>query len=881
MCPSGQILYGFRARYGEVIDRLTILCIPWRSDVGSNGVHTEKGTVGRSTSRAARRTACETAGAGSPLPREERSSIANAHQGTAAMKGSSFRSLAWLSTLVFAADGMAQAPPPTITSVGTCPAQVRVAWDLSAIVGTADVRWQIHRGVIGQGFQAAAREDQGREAGAVGAIERDLRDFGPVLDGTPYFARVQPIDAANANLAEFSVPTSFAPSESPDGMFEAFEAAGPDPLSVRVDWNLAGGIGACADRAVLTIAKSDLSTSLTEEVAGTSGSVTRQFSVAGPGDYDVRIRAHFGSAAAQDAVGRESDPVRVTLSPPVVLPSLSILDVTIVEGRTASTQNAIVRLSPPSSQRVTVQVGARPPVGVPAGQAATEGTCAAGRDYTFAFRGIAFEPGRVEVQVPFTLCGDVLEELDETFKLGITGAVNAVLGDSIADGTIVNDDSPASTTVSVLGGFVTEDDAPHQSTVRVRLSSPRTRDVTATIGARQNEGSAREGSCAAGADYTFAFRSVTIPAGQPFVDVPYTVCGDTALEPDEIAVVGLTGAVNATLADSIAQVTIKNDDAAVPLAPAVLPNLQVNIDESPQFLTQQGPRLVHVLTVRNVGEAPASNVGVQSTLPRNVRFLRVEESQFSGCTGAITDAAGQALVRCSVSSLPAGASRLVRIVGEIAGVIPDSTRVVFGAQVDPTSLVAESVENDNIDFLSTIVRSPADLGLTGTFQQYGFSGEFDTQFGEFTMVEARFTVRNNGPGVSKSTTIVTTGDNLLFTPGNFMFQGMGELCDPGRFAYVAPGGGLFGHCETGRETSCFFACAVPGLTPGSSVVVVARGFVGKGGGFGEGVSSVLRGELPVSPNAHSVTFRSVLNPNGNVFGDVGGNNEFGFTTTLP
>jgi hypothetical protein len=45
-CPSDQVLYGLQARFGDVIDNITILCGPWRSDVGSNGSATLEASAG-------------------------------------------------------------------------------------------------------------------------------------------------------------------------------------------------------------------------------------------------------------------------------------------------------------------------------------------------------------------------------------------------------------------------------------------------------------------------------------------------------------------------------------------------------------------------------------------------------------------------------------------------------------------------------------------------------------------------------------------------------------------------------------------------------------------------------------------------------------------
>jgi uncharacterized repeat protein (TIGR01451 family) len=207
-------------------------------------------------------------------------------------------------------------------------------------------------------------------------------------------------------------------------------------------------------------------------------------------------------------------------------------------------------------------------------------------------------------------------------------------------------------------------------------------------------------------------------------------------------------------------VTIQNDDAATVPAPPSLPNLQVTIDQSPQFATQVGPPLVHVVTVTNTGTGAASNVVVQSTLPLKVAFVRVEENQFDGCTGAITDVAtGAALVRCSESSLPAGASRSVRIVGEIGGLVADGMRVAFGANADPFKAVAEVNEADNFAFLSTIVRFPADLRIakvemdTLRIDKHPLLRALNPRSGGDFVFHFKWTVTNNGPPTSPPTTL--------------------------------------------------------------------------------------------------------------------------------
>ena len=423
-----------------------------------------------------------------------------------------------------AAAALGQAPaPPTLSSPDACPAVIGIAYDVSSFPTADRARWQVLRAAPGQDFAAAVGVDSGDNLGATGSFQKDLRNYGAVLDGTRYFVRVR-ARQGTTNVSEFSAPAVFELDRSADGMVTA--SAEADPLGVRIDWSLTGEIGACADRIHYRVDKADGAASVAGDAGGVSGTTSIDLSPHGPGDYDVRLHARFGGAVATDAVGRQSAPVRIAVAPPVVLPSLSIGISPVVEGNAVSSARRVaVRLSAPSTETGTAMVGARP------GGTATEGSCGAGRDYTFPFRGISIEPGRTVAGVDLTVCGDGAVEPDETFFLGITAPVNAVLGDSIAPGTILNDDAaaappPAPLSVSIIDmGPVSEGNVIREATVSLALSTTSSQNVTVQVGARP-EGTAREGSCGAGADYNFAFRGVTIPAGQRGLQVPYTLCGD-------------------------------------------------------------------------------------------------------------------------------------------------------------------------------------------------------------------------------------------------------------------------------------------------------------------------------------------------------------------
>jgi hypothetical protein len=118
------------------------------------------------------------------------------------------------------------------------------------------------------------------------------------------------------------------------------------------------------------------------------------------------------------------------------LPALSVDDATGAEGGTAT---FTVTLDAPSGRTVTV------------GYATADGTATAGADYTAASGTLTFAPGDTSETVVVALGQDAVDEPDETFALGLSGATNATIaGAGIGTGTVVDDDKATSTLTAKL-----------------------------------------------------------------------------------------------------------------------------------------------------------------------------------------------------------------------------------------------------------------------------------------------------------------------------------------------------------------------------------------------------------------------------------------------
>ena len=228
-----------------------------------------------------------------------------------------------------------------------------------------------------------------------------------------------------------------------------------------------------------------------------------------------------------------------------VVPTLSINDVTLVEGD-AGTTNAVftVSLSAISGQTVTVVT------------TSADGTAALLSDYlALAATTLTFLPGELTQTVTVALNGDSLSEADETFFVNLTGAINATVSDNQGLGTITNDD--LAPTVSINDVTVLEGDAGTSNAVfTVTLSAASGQIVTVTATSADGTGMLPE-------DYiAFPATTLTFLPGELTKTVTVAVIGDVLSEADETLFVNLTESLNAGIADGQGLGTIINDDLA-------------------------------------------------------------------------------------------------------------------------------------------------------------------------------------------------------------------------------------------------------------------------------------------------------------------------------
>ncbi|MEZ6151026.1 MAG: Calx-beta domain-containing protein [Pirellulaceae bacterium] len=154
--------------------------------------------------------------------------------------------------------------------------------------------------------------------------------------------------------------------------------------------------------------------------------------------------------------------------------------------------------------------------------------------------------------------GDALVEGPETFSVSLTsvsGANSPVLGTSIAQVTITDDDS---STLSVSGPTSVTEGVATTATFTLALTTAAEVDTTVTY-------STVDGSALAGSDYTATSSTAIISASQTSVTVPVSIINDNTAEGTEnfsLSITGVSSSASIVTGTSSASVSIVDDDVA-------------------------------------------------------------------------------------------------------------------------------------------------------------------------------------------------------------------------------------------------------------------------------------------------------------------------------
>ena len=227
---------------------------------------------------------------------------------------------------------------------------------------------------------------------------------------------------------------------------------------------------------------------------------------------------------------------------------VSIDDVTVTEGENG-TQTATFTVSLNTS---------RPDLAIDVDYATADDTASAPADYAATGGTLTFAPNDTDTtrEVTIDAQGDLLDEFDEIFTVGLSNPSNAAIVDGTGTGTITDDDWPP--TISIDEVSVTEGDTgTTPATFTVNLSAPSGKTIT--LDYETVAGTAGPGDYGSVSDF-MAF----IP-GDTSETITVDVTGDTIDEFDESFSLEFLNPINAVIADGSGTGSIEDDDAPAEL----------------------------------------------------------------------------------------------------------------------------------------------------------------------------------------------------------------------------------------------------------------------------------------------------------------------------
>ena len=220
---------------------------------------------------------------------------------------------------------------------------------------------------------------------------------------------------------------------------------------------------------------------------------------------------------------------------------VSVENASVQEGRPGGRTNLSFRITLTPANNVPVTVD----------YAVTAGTATANGDFEPSAATITFPVGITQQIVNVPVLGDADVETDETVFLTLKNPLNAVLGQAVGTGTIVDDDGVG---IRISDASVLEPDTGGVSMAfTVSLAKPASEIVTVTYATADR-------TATAGSDYTSATATLTFPPGTISQKLNIEVKGDRIDEPDETFEVRLTNPVNGTLVTPVGIGTIVDND---------------------------------------------------------------------------------------------------------------------------------------------------------------------------------------------------------------------------------------------------------------------------------------------------------------------------------
>lgn len=365
----------------------------------------------------------------------------------------------------------------------------------------------------------------------------------------------------------------------------------------------------------------------------------------------------------------------------------------------------------------------------------SQGSATPGADYHDVMSSVTFGLNQQVATFFVPILNDAVAEPSETVNLSFSVGSNSTIGSpATAVLTILDDDTappPPAVTAAIGNVSATEGNAGSApATFTVTLSGPAASPTTITF-------ATADGTATAGADYTAASGSITIPTGGTSAPLAVQVLGDTLDEPNETFTVGVT--LDGTTVTGTG--TILDDDE-----PAGLPALSV------------GDRSV---TEGNAGSTPAGftvTLSAAAAAPVTVEFSTTDGTATAGAdytagTGTLTFSPGVTTQTITVS-----------VLGDVLDEADETFTVnlsgATNASIADAAATGTIVDDDALPDLSVagLARSEGNTGTT----PFPFSVTLSAASGRPVSVDA---ATSDGTATTAGGDYTAISQTLTFAPG--------------------------------------------------------------------------------------------------------------------
>jgi len=274
----------------------------------------------------------------------------------------------------------------------------------------------------------------------------------------------------------------------------------------------------------------------TGRITLTAGTLSRTISVALLDDLINELPETFNLLLSNPISGTISDTIAIG----TIIDNEDLPRVTMTAGSANEADgqlNFTVSLTIASSAMITVHYSTQ------------NGTAIEATDYITETGIITFTPGITTKLVPISLLDDTLPESVETFNLRLQNPQNSLLSDTVASGTIIDNDAPPGINLA----NVTANEGDGVITFTFTLTASAGFPVVITYTTADN-------TALASNDYLTQSGRITIPTGNLSYDLPIVLTDDGWHEATESFLLKLTGVISGVLIDNSAQGTIIDND---------------------------------------------------------------------------------------------------------------------------------------------------------------------------------------------------------------------------------------------------------------------------------------------------------------------------------